>query len=179
MLNKVILVNKKDEEIGTEFKMKAHKEGKLHRAFSVFIFNSTGDLLLQKRSSKKYHSGGLWTNTCCSHPNPGEITISAAHRRLNEEMGFDCELSEVFSFVYMAKLDKEIVENEFDHVFIGKFNGQPKVNTNEVEDFRWVSLDIIASDIKKYPGKYTYWFKKCYKKVFNNIGGLANTHGRA
>jgi isopentenyl-diphosphate Delta-isomerase len=165
MENKIILVDKKDKEIGIEFKIKAHKEGKLHRAFSIFIFNSKGDLLLQKRLPEKYHSGGLWTNTCCSHPNSGETIISSAHRRLKEEMGFDCDLKEIFSFIYKVKLDQDIIEYEFDHVLVGKFNGNPKINKNEVEDFKWVSLKFLTRDIKQHPDNYTYWFKKCYSKV--------------
>ena len=110
MEEEIILVDKKDKKIGSEFKLKAHKEGKLHRAFSIFVFNSRGELLLQKRALGKYHSGGLWTNTCCSHPNVGETVLDAGHRRLKEEMGFDCELSEKFSFIYKAKLDNELTE---------------------------------------------------------------------
>lgn len=165
MPNKIILVDKKDKEIGTEFKIKAHKEDKLHRAFSIFIFNSQKNLLLQKRSSKKYHSGGLWTNTCCSHPSPSETILSAAHRRLKEEMGFDCGLTEIFSFIYRTKFDKGLIENEFDHVLIGNFNGKPKINTEEAEDFKWVSLEFLVRDIKKNPNNYLFWLKKCYSKV--------------
>ena len=165
MPNKIILVDKKDKEVGTEFKIKAHKEGKLHRAFSIFIFNSQKNLLLQKRSSKKYHSGGLWTNTCCSHPSPGETILSASHRRLKEEMGFDCDLREIFSFIYRTKLDKGLIENEFDHVLIGNFNGKPKINTREAEDFKWVSIEFLARDIKQNSNNYSFWLKKCYSKV--------------
>ncbi|MCX6723191.1 MAG: isopentenyl-diphosphate Delta-isomerase [Candidatus Staskawiczbacteria bacterium] len=167
MLNKVILVDRKGKKIGTEFKLKAHKEGKLHRAFSIFIFNSKGDLLLQKRSPKKYHSGGLWTNTCCSHPKPSKETILSAHKRLKEEMGFDCHLSEIFSFIYKAKLNNDLTEYEFDHIFIGKFNGKPVINKKEVKDFKWVNYEFLERDIKQNPKIYTYWFKKCYKKVFS------------
>jgi isopentenyl-diphosphate delta-isomerase len=165
MKDRIILVDKKDKEIGTELKMKAHEDGKLHRAFSIFIFNHKGDLFLQKRSSKKYHSGGLWTNTCCSHPNSGETIMFAAHRRLKEEMGFGCDLREIFSFVYKVKLNQKITEHEFDHILIGKFDGQPKININEVEDSKLASLDFLISDVKQHPDHYTYWFKKCYKKV--------------
>jgi len=169
MEDKIILVNKKDKEIGSEFKMKAHKDGKLHRAFSIFVFNSKGDLLLQKRSFKKYHSGGLWTNTCCSHPKPGETIMIAAHRRLKEEMGFDCNLKEIFSFIYKSKLNQKIIEHEFDHVLIGEFNEKPKININEVEDSKLVNLDFLASDIKQHPDDYTYWLKKCYRKLIKTI----------
>jgi len=165
MPNKIILVDKKDKEIGAEFKIKAHKEGKLHRAFSIFIFNSQKNLLLQKRSSKKYHSGGLWTNTCCSHPSPGETILSAAHRRLKEEMGVDCDLKEIFSFIYRTKLDKGLIEYEFDHVLIGNFNGKPKINIKEAEDFKWVSIEFLARDIKQNSNNYSFWLKKCYSKV--------------
>jgi isopentenyl-diphosphate delta-isomerase len=166
---KIILVDKKDREIGTVSKLKAHKEGKLHRAFSIFIFNRKKELLLQKRSSKKYHSGGLWTNTCCSHPRSGELTESAVHRRLQEEMGFDCRLSEIFSFIYKVKLSDKLTEHEFDHVFIGTFNWKPVVNVKEVEDFKWVSFEFLKNDIRKNPMAYSYWFKKCYKRVFEKL----------
>lgn len=169
MEDKIILVDKNDKEIGTEFKLKAHQQGKLHRAFSIFVFNSKGEVLLQKRSSKKYHSGGLWTNTCCSHPKPKETLLASAHRRLKKEMGFDCPLSEVFSFVYKAKLDHELTEYEFDHVLIGKFDKNPVINIEEAEDFKWASPKFLKQDIKKNPDSYTYWFKKCYKKVFEKI----------
>ncbi len=173
--NKIIIVDKKDKEIGTEFKIKVHKEGKLHRGFSIFIFNSKGNLLLQKRSPKKYHSGGLWTNTCCSHPRPGETVNFAAHRRLKEEMGFDCDLSEIFSFIYKAKLNNELIEYEFLHVLIGKFDGKPIINAEEVEDFKWVSFEFLERDTHQNPNTYTYWFKKCYKKVFKALKVLNNS----
>src|SRR5258706_3423068 len=166
MEEKIILVDKKDKEIGAEFKLKAHKEGKLHRAFSIFIFNSHGELLLQKRASGKYHSGGLWSNTCCGHPKVGETLNDAIHRRLKEEMGFDCPLSEALNFTYKAKLDHGITEHEFLHVFAGKFDEKPKINKKEAEDFRWVSFEFLDNDIKQNPDNYTYWFKKCYKRVF-------------
>jgi isopentenyl-diphosphate delta-isomerase len=169
MEDKLILVDKKDKQIGTEFKLKTHKEGRLHRAFSIFVFNEKGELLLQKRSSKKYHSGGLWTNTCCSHPKPGEETTSSAHRRLQEEMGFDCNISEIFSFVYKAKLDHCLTEHEFDHIFIGKFNQDPIINKQEAEDFKWATQKFLTQDIKNNPKTYTYWFQKIYKKVFQKI----------
>ena len=172
MATKIILVDRKDKEIGAGFKMKVHKEGKLHRAFSIFIFNSKGDLLLQKRSRKKYHSGGLWTNTCCSHPNLGETILSASHRRIKEEMGFDCDLKEIFSFIYKAKLNKGLVENEFDHVLVGKFDGNPKINKKEVSDYKWASLKFLVSDIKQHPDDYSYWLKKCYSKVIKTTKNI-------
>jgi len=167
MANKIILVDKKDREIGSEFKIKAHREGKLHRAFSVFVFNSKNELLLQKRAINKYHSGGLWTNTCCSHPKIGETILLAGHRRLKEEMGFDCELKEAFSFIYKAKLDNNLTEHEVDHILIGKFEGNPKINKKEVAMVKWVDLKFLAKDIKQNPQIYTYWFKKCYNKVLD------------
>nr|MDO8081962.1 isopentenyl-diphosphate Delta-isomerase [Candidatus Freyarchaeota archaeon] len=163
----VILVDETDKEIGTEEKMKTHKEGKLHRAFSIFIFNSKGEMLLQKRAKSKYHSGGLWSNTCCSHPRPGEDVEQAAHRRLIEEMGFDCDLHESFDFVYRANLDHDLTEYEFDHVFIGKYDGEIKLNPEEAEDFKWVSMDAIKENVKKHPEKYTVWFKCALIEVLN------------
>jgi isopentenyl-diphosphate delta-isomerase len=165
MEEEIILVDKKDKKIGSEFKLKAHKEGKLHRAFSIFVFNSRGELLLQKRALGKYHSGGLWTNTCCSHPNVGETVLDAGHRRLKEEMGFDCELSEKFSFIYKAKLDNELTEYEFDHVLFGKFDGIFKINSKEAEDVKWINLELLTKEMKICPQQYTYWFKKCYNKI--------------
>ena len=166
MTNKIILVNKQDQEIGAEYKLEIHKQGKLHRAFSIFIFNSHGDLLLQKRALNKYHSGGLWSNSCCSHPEQNEEIYFSAHKRLKEEMGFDCELSELFSFIYKSKVGINLIENEFDHVFVGKFDGKLKINKKEVADTKWVNYDFLKKDIRDNPQNYAYWFKLCYKKVF-------------
>ncbi len=165
MEGKVILVDEQDKEIGTELKLKAHQDGKLHRAFSIFIFNSKGEMLLQKRSPGKYHSGGLWSNACCSHPEPGEMTESAAHRRLKEEMGFDCDLKEFFNFTYRAKLNGGLTENELDHVFVGNFDGEPKADPNEAEEVKWVNSEFLIRDIKRNPDKYTYWFRECCDRV--------------
>jgi len=170
-MEKVILVNKKDKEIGIEEKMKAHKEGKLHRSFSIFIFNSKGELLIQQRAKSKYHSPLLWSNTCCSHPRPNEKLIQAAKRRLKEEMGIECDLKEIFSFIYRAKSGKWI-EHEFDHVFLGKFDGNPKPNKKEVEGFKWINLQALKREMKKHPRKYTFWFKhilELYGKKFRNL----------
>ena len=134
-MEKVILVNKKDKVIGVEEKMKAHLQGKLHRAFSIILFNKKGEVLIQKRPKSKYHSAGLWTNTCCSHPRPKEKIDQAAKRRLKEEMGIETNLKKIFSFIYKAKLGS-LVEYEFDHVFFGRFNGKPKPNEKEVEDWQ-------------------------------------------
>lgn len=165
MEEKVILVDQKDREIGIEEKIKAHKDGKLHRAFSIFIFNNKGELLLQKRVKNKYHSGGLWTNTCCSHPKPGESLKHAAHRRLMEEMGFDCEIKEIFSFIYKVRFENGLIENEYDHVFVGIFDGKPKPNPNEVEEWKWVGLEELKMDIKKNPEKYTYWLRIALDRI--------------
>ncbi len=165
MSEQVILVDQDDNEIGVEEKMQAHKDGKLHRAFSIFIFNSKGEMLLQQRARKKYHSGGLWTNTCCSHPRKGESVESAAHRRLQEEMGFDCDLNHAFQFLYKATLDHNLTENELDHVFIGFYDGEIHTDGNEVESFKWLNLDELKTDLKQNPENYTVWFKKAVAKV--------------
>jgi isopentenyl-diphosphate delta-isomerase len=161
----VILVDEHDQTIGKEEKMKAHELGILHRAFSVFVFNSQGELLLQQRAKSKYHSGGLWTNTCCSHPRPEEETLAAAHRKLIQEMGFDCELSEAFSFTYKAALDHSLTEHEFDHVLIGKYDSDPVLNPGEADAFKWASLEWIKEDLLKNPDAYTVWFKICFEQV--------------
>ena len=165
MEERVILVDKNDLEIGTEEKLQAHKQGKLHRSFGILVFNSKNELMLQKRHSSKYHSGGLWTNTCCSHPRPGEKTLEAAHRRLKEEMGFDCELKEAFTFSYNVKFDNGLYENEFYHIFIGYSEQEPKFNPEEAEDWKWMGLQDIATDMSKNPGSYTHWFKLTIPKA--------------
>ncbi len=165
MKQEIILVNEKDKEIGTEEKIKVHKQGKLHRAFSIFVFNFKGELLLQQRVKAKYHSGGLWSNTCCSHPKPNESLDKAVHRRLKEEMGFDCELKEVFSFIYQEKLDNELIEHEFLHVFIGNFDDKIILNKEEAMDYKWVNIKNIKRDLKENPKKYTCWFKIAFEKI--------------
>ncbi len=154
----VVLVDEKDNAIGTMEKQQAHVEGLLHRAFSVFIFNSDKKLLLQRRASSKYHCGGLWTNTCCSHPRENENVQDAAHRRLQEEMGMQCELKPIFSFVYKAEFENGLTEHEFDHVFFGQSNQAPKLNLEEVEDYRYISLEDLKSEINKAPQNFTPWF---------------------
>ena len=165
MQEHVILVDRMDRKIGTEEKLKAHREGKLHRAFSVFVFNSLGELLLQKRSETKYHSGGLWTNTCCSHPRPDETLHGAAKRRLNEEMGFDCELIGLFSFIYHAELENNLFEHELDYVFAGRYDGQPIPNPDEVADWKWMDIEKLKRDVGEHPERYTYWFKLILHRV--------------
>ena len=159
---RVILVDANDNEIGTEEKLLAHKLGRLHRAFSVLIFNSQGKLLLQKRAEHKYHCGGLWSNTCCSHPRPGESLKDAAYRRLKEEMGMDCEdceFKKVFSFKYCVDFANGLTENEIDHVFVGISNKIPIPNRKEVSKFKWVNLDELKADILANPTYYTPWLK--------------------
>ena len=153
------MVDKNDNEIGVEEKIKAHKEGKLHRAFSVFIFNSKDELLLQQRAKEKYHSGGLWTNTVCSHPTPGEKLEEATERRLREEMGFTTQTKETFSFIYRSEYKNGLTEHEFDHIFVGNYNNDPNINREEVMDHKWISMDELNKDIKINPDNYTTWFK--------------------
>lgn len=170
-MEKIILVDDRDNVLGEAEKMEAHKKGLLHRAFSVFIFNSGGKLMLQKRAGEKYHSGGLWTNTCCSHPTPDEDIISAAHRRLKEEMGFDCKLEKIYSFVYKAKLDNNLTEYECDHVIFGKYDGDASPDKSEAEEWKWVDKDWLLEDMQNNPEKYTYWLKSCYRDVLEKMKG--------
>ena len=168
---KVILVDENDTQVGLMPKLEAHQKGLLHRAFSVFIFNNNHQLLLQKRAVSKYHSGGLWTNTCCSHPREGEETINAANRRLIEEMGIKTNLRKVFDFIYKAELDNELTENEFDHVFYGLYNEDPIINIEEVDDFKWIDMETLNNDITANGQNYTVWFKIAFDyfyKYLNN-----------
>jgi len=165
-IEKVVLVDEKDTSIGEMEKMEAHKKAVLHRAFSVFVFNDKDELMLQQRALSKYHSPGLWTNTCCSHPRPGEELLNAGHRRLLEEMGFDCEIEKIFDFIYKAKLDKGLTEHEFDHVLFGRYEDAPKINPEEVESWKWMAMDEIAEDMKSHPEKYTVWFRIAFDRVF-------------
>lgn len=164
MAEEVILVDAHDNELGLMEKMEAHRRGDLHRAFSVFVLNSKGELMLQQRAAEKYHSGTLWTNTCCSHPRKGETAEEAAHRRLEEEMGFDCPVEKVLEFTYRAELDKGMIEHEYDHLFIGRFDGEPKLNPSEVMDWKWMSIDDLSIDIEKNASSYTAWFKIIWKQ---------------
>ena len=168
-MENVILVDEKDNQVGLMPKLEAHQKGLLHRAFSVFIFNSDYKLLLQKRASSKYHSGGLWTNTCCSHPRDGEDTIDAANRRLNEEMGIKTSLRKVFDFIYTAKLDNNLIENEFDHVFYGVYDIDPIINKDEAEDFKWVDMETLKNDIENNKDQYTVWFKIAFDYFYNYL----------
>jgi isopentenyl-diphosphate delta-isomerase len=165
----VILVDEKDNELGTMEKMEAHRKALLHRAFSVFIFNSRGEMILQQRASNKYHSGGLWTNTCCSHPRPGESVKAAAQRRLGEEMGLKCSIHSLFSFVYKASLDNELTEHELDHVFVGHTNDQPSINLSEVMDWKYANASTIMSEVDSHPDNYTEWFKICLPELMQRL----------
>jgi len=165
MLEQVILVNEADQELGFMEKMEAHEKALLHRAFSVFIFNNKGEMLLQQRASNKYHSANLWTNTCCSHPKPGELTLRAANRRLQEEMGFDTPLEKAFDFVYKAPFDNGLTEYEFDHVFIGYYDGNIQPNPLEVKDFAFRTFENINQLIESSPQEFTSWFLIAFPKV--------------
>jgi isopentenyl-diphosphate delta-isomerase len=166
---KVILVDKNDNQVGLMPKLEAHEKGILHRAFSIFIFNSKYELLLQKRASSKYHSGGLWTNTCCSHPREGEDTLDAANRRLDEEMGIKTSLRKVYDFIYKAELDNQLTEHEFDHVFYGVCDNDPILNKDEAEDFKWVDMETLNNDIIKNEDNYTVWFKIAFEYFYNYL----------
>lgn len=169
MEEKVILVDISGQEIGVAEKIQAHREGKLHRAFSVFVFNALGELLLQKRAQSKYHSGGLWSNTCCSHPRPEELTEEAAHRRLKEEVGFDCGLHEIFSFTYKVKCDNDLTEHEFDHVFLGTFEGEPTPSPQEVDEWKWIDLAELRQDVREHPERYTYWLRISLDEIVSHF----------
>ncbi len=164
-MTEVILVDEMDEQIGTMEKMEAHVKGLLHRAFSIFIFNSKGELLLQQRAAGKYHNGGLWTNTCCSHPLPGEKVLLAAERRLGEEMGFITEIIPAFNFTYKATFTNGLTEHEFDHVFTGQYDGEIKIEKSEVSDYCFKSIEDIESSLDTHPQKYTEWFKLALPSV--------------
>lgn len=165
----VVLVDDMDRERGQMEKMEAHRAGELHRAFSVFVVNGAGELLLQQRAWEKYHSGGLWTNTCCSHPRPGEPVEAAAVRRLREEMGLACALKPAFQFVYRSALDHGLVEHEFDHVFIGRTDGVPVVNRAEVADFRYAGWEVVAQELEEAPERFTAWFRICFAEARSRV----------
>jgi isopentenyl-diphosphate delta-isomerase len=171
-MEKVILVDNSDNPLGTEEKMKTHELGLLHRAFSVFIFNSKGELMLQQRSLQKYHSPGLWTNTCCSHPRENEPVETAANRRLKEEMGFDCHLKKIFHFIYKADVGKGLIENEFDHVFFGQTDIQPSINPLEVNDWKYMPMNEIRHGLIKNPDQFTVWFKIVFEEVDHHLQRL-------
>ncbi len=165
----VVLVNEKDEKIGLMPKQEAHEKGLLHRAFSVFIFNGKKELMLQQRAFHKYHSPGLWTNTCCSHQRDGETTLEAGKRRLFEEMGFSTELKETTSFIYKAPFDNGLTEHELDHILVGNFDGVPEYNTEEVASWKWMDLEEVKKDIQNNPEIYTAWFKIIFDKFYKHL----------
>ncbi|KAA1242338.1 isopentenyl-diphosphate Delta-isomerase [Aquimarina sp. RZ0] len=166
---KVILVNQNDEQIGLMSKLEAHKKALLHRAFSVFILNHKNELMLQQRAHHKYHSPGLWTNTCCSHQRDGETNIQAGARRLMEEMGFVTSLKDTISFIYKAPFDNGLTEHEFDHVLVGHYEKDPVINLEEVSDWKWMPIEEIKKDIAIHPEKYTAWFKIIFDKFYSHI----------
>jgi isopentenyl-diphosphate Delta-isomerase len=161
----VILVNERDERIGTAGKTEVHEKGLLHRAFSIFIFDSQGKMLLQQRAPEKYHGGHLWTNACCSHPNPGEETIVAAKRRLNEELGFETKLDEVFSFTYRAEVENNLIEHEFDHVFVGEYSATINPDSKEVAAVRFEEMGRLKELIESQPEKFTSWFRIAFPRI--------------
>ena len=167
--DQVILVNEKDEQIGLMEKIEAHEKALLHRAFSVFVFNKNGELMLQQRALTKYHTPGLWTNTCCSHQREGESNIEAGKRRLMEEMGFSTELKDTISFIYKAPFDNGLTEHEYDHILVGQYDEDPNPNPDEVNAWKWVSLEEVKEDMKVNPHVYTEWFKIIFDKYYNHI----------
>ncbi len=168
----VILVDDQDENIGLLPKLEAHEKGLLHRAISVFIFNTKGEMLLQKRQLHKYHSGGLWTNTCCSHPLPNESTLEAANRRLLEEMGMKTRLNYLFKFKYHANLDHNLIEHELDHVFFGITDQPPQLNDEEVSDYKYISAESLKIEVSRNPEHFTEWFKICLDNVLIKLKEL-------
>ena len=170
----VILVNKSDKKIGLMPKIEAHEKGFLHRAFSVFIFNNKRQLLLQKRNSNKYHSPGLWTNTCCSHQRDGESNINAGIRRLQDEMGFKTDLKEIGSFIYKVKFDNGLIEHELDYILVGEYENDVEPNPQEVDDWKWIGLEEINNDIKTNPEEYTEWFKIIMDNHYNELKFFLN-----
>lgn len=169
MEEQVVLVDQEDNQIGLMGKMEAHEKGLLHRAFSIFVFNSKGELLIQQRAHTKYHSAGEWANTCCSHQRDGESTLNAAHRRLQEEMGFDVELNEVFSFTYKKEFGNGLTEHEFDHVIFGQYDDAPVMNPEEVADWKYISIEDLKKDIELEPEKYTIWLQIALKEVETHL----------
>ncbi len=165
MTEMLILVDEQDRQIGTGEKMEVHRKGLLHRCFSIFVFDERGRVLMQKRAAGKYHSGGLWTNTCCSHPRAGEELIDAAHRRLREEMGFDCELEERLTFVYRAELDNELTEHEYDHLLVGSWDGSVAPEPEEADGYEWIEVDELRDEISRRPERFTVWSRIAFDKL--------------
>lgn len=175
----LILVDAEDRELGVGDKLQTHLTGTLHRAFSIFVFDTRQRLLLQKRALTKYHSAGLWSNTVCGHPRPGESTLAAAQRRLTEEMGFECELRFAFGFVYRVELSNQLIEHEYDHVFVGNYDGEPKPETLEVEAWRWIPMPELRDELRNYPEKYSYWLRVAVNtKEFASLSDLLPRDGK-
>ncbi len=166
---KVILVNEKDEQIGLMPKLEAHEKAALHRAFSVFILNSKNEVMLQQRAAKKYHSPLLWTNTTCSHQREGETNLQAGNRRLMEEMGFTTELKELFHFIYKAPFENGLTEHELDHVMIGYYDGEPDINREEAENWKWMGIDEVKEDMQQHPEHYTVWFRIIFDEFYHYL----------
>lgn len=164
-MDDVILVDAHDAPVGAMTKLEAHEKGLLHRALSVFLFHPDGRVMLQRRADGKYHSAGLWTNACCSHPRPGEDTLAAAHRRLREEMGIACVLEEVHAFMYQVSFDNGLTEHEYDHVFAGETDEEPVLNPEEASDWRWIEPDALLEELAAYPERYTYWLGVSFPDV--------------
>jgi isopentenyl-diphosphate delta-isomerase len=166
---KVILVDINDNPIGLMNKLEAHEKAVLHRAFSVFILNDKNELMLQQRAHRKYHSPLLWTNTCCSHQRENETNIQAGTRRLQEEMGFETELKEMFHFIYKAPFDNGLTEHELDHVMLGYYNDLPKINEDEVESWKWMKIEDVKNDMITKPDLYTVWFKIIFEEFYHHF----------
>ncbi|MCL2280638.1 isopentenyl-diphosphate Delta-isomerase [Candidatus Saccharibacteria bacterium] len=164
-MDNIILVDENDNQIGSGEKLQVHKDGKLHRAFSIYVFNSKGELMMQKRHPQKYHSGGLWANTCCSHPRLGESLDHAVHRRLKEEMGFDCELTEKTQLIYKIKVNNGLIEHEYLHVWVGRYDKDPVINKDEATDFKWISVDDLRKELAENGDAYSYWPKVTLDKI--------------
>lgn len=165
----VVLVNERDEQIGLMPKMEAHEKAKLHRAFSVFVYNKKGEMMLQRRAMTKYHSPGLWTNTCCSHQREDESNIAAGKRRLMEEMGFQTELKETISFIYKAPFDNGLTEYEFDHILVGNYEGEPHINPDEVAEWKWSTAEEVKKEIAEHPERFTEWFKVIFSEHYKVV----------
>ncbi len=165
----VILVDENDNQVGLMPKMEAHEKAVLHRAFSVFVFNEKNELMLQQRALHKYHSPGLWTNTCCSHQRDGESNLAAGERRLFEEMGFVTELKETISFIYKVPFENGLTEHEYDHILVGHYENDPEINTEEVGEWKWMDLELVKKDIKNNPENYTSWFKIIFEKYYKTL----------
>lgn len=167
--NKVVLVDQDDQAIGEMDKLLAHKQGKLHRAFSIFIFNNQGEMLIHQRAADKYHGGSLWTNACCSHPQLHEDLKAGALQRLQFEMGLACSIQRLFSFVYHAPVENDLIEHEYDHVFVGYTDATPIPNPAEVQDFRWIALPMLKKEMHDKPETFTYWFKSALNQVISAL----------